>query len=158
MNDTTFTDHLNSTSETPAKSGLLGLMGLILGALGLALHIATPHLIVIQDPPAKLSDRIAKAGEKLTGRVIDRIKGKAPAPDAPVPFPLESCLSMAAALMGVLGMIFGVLSWSRREDPRLGGCVIVIGGIALAWEYLLFAIALVFILIFLMPLLQFFDS
>ena len=58
----------------------LGLLGFFFGIVGLSAAIAGPHIAQAlkppEPPPPKLSDTIAEAGDKLVGRVLDRVRGR----------------------------------------------------------------------------------
>jgi hypothetical protein len=144
-------------SPSPQAGGryAFGLTGLILALLGLLLVVATPSITRIVNPPQKLGDAIAEAGDKLMEKVVDRVKGKRPIEKAQPPVPIKSYLHLAANTLAVLGAALGAVAWVRREDHRLAGCAMTIGALAIAFHYFVVA---VFLAVIFLTLLLFLSS
>jgi hypothetical protein len=138
-------------AQRPARRFALGLFGLILGVAGLATAVAGPFAAEALAPPPepakKAAEVIADAGDKLAGRLIDRVKGKRPAPaadapPAPQPVPWAWYFSAAAMSLGFAGALSGAAGWMRRENPRVAAGAVATGAVAVGWVYLLPAVAL----------------
>jgi hypothetical protein len=141
----------------------LGLFGLIVGSVGLAVAVTQPYIAEAlkppPPPPQKFSDTLTEAGEKFVGRMIDRVRGKkaeplaAPAPPQPRPIPWPWYLSITATSLGLIGAVLGTASWIRREDHRLAASAIVASALAVAWIYIVVALVIALVIVFLLPLL-----
>jgi hypothetical protein len=140
-----------------------GLFGLSIGVIGLALAVGRPHIAEAlerarpKEPPQKLSDALADAGDKFVGRMIDRVRGKkheaAVRPPRPEPTPWLWYFSIVATGLGFAGSLSGTVSWIRREDHRLAASAIVAGALAVAWVYIIAALVIAFVIFFLLILL-----
>ncbi len=145
-------DAVLSPPARPRRSWF-GLIGFVAAVLGLPLAIASPYIAeFLKPPPAphKLSDTLAEAGDKLVGRLIDRVRGRKP--DAPVIPPAERpwllYLTITATSLGLIGSLAGTVGWIRREDHRLAGSAIAVGALAVAWMYIVAALVIALVLIF----------
>ncbi len=141
-----------------------GLIGLLVGSVGLVIAVVHPHLAEAlkppPPPPQKLSDTLAEAGDKFVGRMIDRVRGKKaatpappPPPPQPQPLPWAWYLSLAATSLGLIGAASGTIAWVRREDHRLAASAITAGALAVAWVYILAALVIALVIVFLLFLL-----
>ena len=143
-----------------------GSFGLIVGIIGLALAVAHPHIAEAsrspEPPPRKLSEIIAEAGDKFVGRIIVRAKGKKTEPGIVQPAsmprtPWTWYLTIAATTLGFVGAVSGTVGWIRREDHRLAACAIGAGSLAVAWAYILAALTIALVIVFLILLLRYID-
>ncbi len=140
-----------------------GLFGLLAAMLGFPLAVTSPYIVeFLRPPPAphKLSDTLAEAGDKLVGRLIDRVRGRKP--DAPLIPPAERpwllYLSVAATSLGLIGSLAGTVGWICREDHRLAGSAIAVGALAVAWTYIVAALVIALVLCFLLLLSGYFGG
>jgi len=117
-------------AQRPARRFALGLFGLILGVAGLATAVAGPFAAEALAPPPepakKAAEVIADAGDKLAGRLIDRVKGKRPAPaadapPAPQPVPWAWYFSAAAMSLGVRRCALRRGGLDAPREPARGG-------------------------------------
>ncbi len=157
------TDPTRVVAPTARVGYMFGLLGMIVGMIGLAAAIASPYLVEASKPPApqpqKLADKLAEAGDKFVGRMIDRARDKQPAPvvepPAPKPpTPWGSYASLVAAALGLVGALFGTVGWIRREDHRLAASSIVIGSLAVTWLYIVAGIIIASVIVFVLLLLS----
>jgi hypothetical protein len=150
---------LDSTAlpERPVRYAL-GLLGFIFGVTGLIAAVAGPHIAQalkpLEPPPQKLADKLAEAGDKFVGRLLDRVRGKQAEkvvdalPPAP-PAPWGWYLSVAATALGLVGAVAGTGAWIRRENHRLAASAIITGSLAVAWVYIVAALVLALAIMFL---------
>src|SRR5262245_17302337 len=130
-----------------------GVVGSVAAFLGLGLAVLSPVILRAVEPPRKeLSAVIAHAGAKL----VDKVKGGKPGPALPVEpaVPWAMILSTTVTVLGLVGAGAGTASWIRREDRRLAGVAVIVGGLAMAWSYVVLALAVAVILFFLLVLLD----
>jgi hypothetical protein len=149
-------------SLPPRVRYAFGLIGLLIGLAGLAAAIARPYIAEAlkppEPPPQKLSDKLAEVGDKFVGRMIDRVRGAKPAPVAAQPAPPPRTpwpwyLSVAAASLGFVAAVSGTAGWVRREDHRLAASAITAGFLAVAWVYIVMALVIALVIVFLLILL-----
>lgn len=158
----TLPDSPPPTVQPPRTRYGFGLSGLLFGFVGLAVAVACPYIAEAlkppPPPPQKLSDTLAEAGEKFVGRMIDRVRGKKTAspaelPPQPQPIPWTRYFALTATALGLLGAVLGTASWIRREDHRLAASAILAGALAVAWIYIVAALVIALVIVFLLLLL-----
>jgi hypothetical protein len=143
----------------------LGLCGLLLAVVGLALAIARPYIAEALEPPPhraprpKLSHALAKAGEKFVDRMLEKARGGAavvnaepPPPARPPVWPWALYLSVAATSLGLIGSLSGTAGWIRREDSRMAVSAITVGALAVAWVYIMAALVIALVIVILLML------
>ncbi len=159
-------DHVEADTTarpaTPPRTRYaLGSLGLVVGVVALVAAVAGPHIAKAlkppEPPPQKLSDTLVEAGDKFVGRLLDRARGKQAQPAAeppPVPSatPWDWYLSVAATSLGLVGALSGTVGWVRREDHRLAASAIVTGSLAVAWAYIVAALVIALVIVFLLLL------
>jgi hypothetical protein len=139
---------------------------LLVGILGFAVAVTHPYVAEAlkppEPPPPKLSDTLAEAGDKLVGKVIDRVRGRksepvAQQPAPPPPKPWGLYLSIAATALGFIVLVSGTVGWVRREDHRLAASAMIAGFLAIAWVYIVVALVIALVLVFLLLILGLFS-
>ena len=143
----------------------LGLCGLLLAVVGLALAIARPYIAEALEPSPhraprpKLSHALAEAGEKFVDRMLEKARGGAavvkvelPPPARPPVWPWALYLSVAATSLGLIGSLSGTAGWIRREDSRMAVSAITVGALAVAWVYIMAALVIALVIVILLVL------
>ena len=147
-------------SPAPRVRYARGLFGFVLGILRLVATVAGPHIARALEPPdpppQKLSDTLVEAGDKLIGKLLDRVRGKQPetirnAPPPTPAIPWGWYLSVAATSLGMPGALAGTVP-VRRENHRLAASAIVTGSLAVAWTYIVAALVIALAIFFLLLL------
>ena len=148
-------------SPAPRVRYARGLFGFVLGILRLVATVAGPHIARAlkppDPPPQKLSDTLVEAGDKLIGKLLDRVRGKQPetirnAPPPTPAIPWGWYLSVAATSLGMPGALAGTGAGVRRENHRLAASAIVTGSLAVAWTYIVAALVIALAIFFLLLL------
>ncbi len=121
-----------------SRAYYLGLIGLVVSFIGLALTIFVPMVIDAQQPPRELSDVLADTAIKIKERVTNQTVA---------PPPSETNWRMiaitSASVIGFTGAVLGVISWIRREDLRLSQAAIGVGVITIAFHHILAAVVVI---------------
>jgi hypothetical protein len=142
---------------------------MIVAVVGLGLAVGHPQIVELLEPPppptAKLTDALVEAGDKLVEKVVNRVRGKKPAPapaaEPPAAPPAKPrwplYLSIAATSLGFFGSLSGTIGWIRREDHRLAGATVAIGGVAVAWMYIVAALAMAITMVILFVIVRIFH-
>ena len=143
----------------------LGLCGLLLAVVGLALAIARPYIADGLEPPPhraprpKVSHALAKAGEDFVDRMLEKARGGSavvkvdpPPPARPPVWPWALYLSVAATSLGLFGSLSGTAGWIRREDSRMSVSAITVGALAVAWVYIMAALVIALVVVILLML------
>lgn len=116
----------------------LGLIGLVVSFIGLAVTIFVPMVMDARQPPRELSDVLADTAIKIKERVTNQ---KAATPPPETNWRMIAIIS--ASVVGFIGAVLGVISWIRREDLRLSQAAIGVGVIAIAFHHILAAVVVI---------------
>jgi hypothetical protein len=150
-----------STLDRPAtKRSVLGGVGLFAGIVAFALAVL-PFWI---DEPAEsnqsLGDIIAEKTVELGEKAVTTLTIRSGEPQAAARsgFDWYGNLGTFSAVLAVSAIVLGVLSFVRREDLRVCGGAVALGGAALAWHYLMIALIVIAVAIFLGGLLGTFGG
>jgi len=115
----------------------LGIIGSIVGLLALMAAVLPHWVLPVMFPPPPVDQVIVDVGHRLKDRLIARAKGveyQAPARERSLGDRLSGGFSIAATSLGVLAIIFAVVSLFFREDRLLAGVSAALGVSAIAME------------------------
>lgn len=130
------------------KTASFAWVALILGMVALAGSVGHFWLGPIDVPP-KLEDTIADQAVKIRDRVVAKLKGDTSPPTTTVStWDADRTALATIACTSVLAILLSVIAFVRHEPIRMVGGAAVLGGSALALQYLIIAIgAIVFAII-----------
>ena len=139
---------MSKTERNSRGSITFGLVGLILGMMALTGSVGHFWLGPLETPPA-LEDTIADEAMKIRDKVVARLKGDATtAKVVPSRWGPDRVALAVIAGASLLAILFGVIGFVRHEPLRIVGSAAILGGSALALQYLIVAIgAIVFAII-----------
>ncbi|MEX2285522.1 MAG: hypothetical protein WD648_00455 [Planctomycetaceae bacterium] len=137
-------------SKVRSRSNRYGIIGIAMAFLGLALGVVSPWIVNLVEPQPQqpAAENIADFTARIVKAVKEKMKRQPPA-NAPAPQQISwtNVMAVAGAGLGLLGVLLGSVSWIRREDHRISGVAALFGAAAIAWQYLLLAIAIVIFLV-----------
>ena len=124
------------------------LIALVLGMVALAGSVGHFWLGPIEPPP-KLEDSIANHAVKIRNKVVAKLKNEdVPRETYQRTWDADQIAMASIAGTSVLAIILSVIGFVRHEPVRMVGSAAVLGGSALALQYLVIAIgAIVFAII-----------
>lgn len=148
--------------QAASRKNPFGLAGLAVAMVAFALAVLPPWLSQInQPPPQPIEDFIADTAAKIKDRMVAKLDIQKSTPaetsrDSGIDWGQH--LSIASMVLAVGGIFLAVFSFIRREDRRICGSAVALGGAALAWQYLMMALAVIFIAIIIGAVLNFFGG
>jgi hypothetical protein len=115
-------------------------VGVVIGvvAFGLALaHFwAGPF-----SPKPPIEEVVADKAVKIRNAVVAKLKGEEKAAAAHAQsFDTDRVVTISTIAASFLAIVLAVVSYIRREDKRISGSAVALGGVALAVQYLVVAI------------------
>jgi hypothetical protein len=134
------------------KKSPLGLVALVLGMIAFASAVLPLWLSQIDPPPRpSLEEVVVDTALKIKDEVVGKLrvtKSENAAPSEPaMAFDWREDLDIVSAVLSVTAILLAVISFVKREDLRIYGSAVALGGAALAWQYLMMALAVIFIAI-----------
>lgn len=131
----------------------LSFVGIGFGSIALVLAVAHFSLGPISPKPT-LEQAVADKAVALKQATIAALKGT----EAPVArsreLDADRVLSTATAVLGALAMILGVVGYAKKEPLRVAGGAAVLGGGAIAFQYVLVAVVAAFVAVVLVVVLS----
>jgi len=137
----------------------MGIGGMALGFLAFAVAVLAPLIWHAAEPPPlpepKIADVLADAGAKFVDKMVDKVRGRKPPPAAVAPatkdqLPWLLICSIAGTSLGIVATGAGSVSWIKREDKRIASSAVAVGGLAIAWNYVVVALVIALVIIFLL--------
>ena len=141
----------NPATEVLPRRSRFGVTGLSIAFVGLALGVLSPWLTnLMQPPPKPAEEEIADFAAKVVKAVKEKLKKQQP-PPPPLRKQISWSMVVAASATGagLVGVLLGIISWIKREDHRISGTAVAIGAVAIAWQYIILAVAIVVFLVIL---------
>ena len=139
---------MSEIAKTNKGSATFAVVALIFGMIALTGSVGHFWLGPIEAPP-KFEDTIADEAVKIRDKVVAKLKGDTSASERTTSSWGPDRIAMAAiACSSLLAILLAVVGFVRHEPLRIVGSAAVLGGSALALQYLIIAIgALVFAII-----------
>lgn len=127
---------------------LIGMIGIGFGAI--ALLMALVHFWAGPvSPPPSLEKTVAEKAVAIRDATIAALKGEEiEEKQAPGPrFDVDQGIRMATSALGGLAIILGVVSLATREPLRVAGGAALLGSSAIAFQFAMLALGLIFLAI-----------
>ncbi|HXH43042.1 MAG TPA: hypothetical protein VNK51_04240 [Bradyrhizobium sp.] len=135
-----------TASATPvpaAPSRRLGIIGSIVGVLALIAAVLPHWVVPIVFPPPPADKVIVDTGHRIKDRIVARVKGveyQAPKVEKSAARSWSDTASVAAISLGLLAILFSVLSLIFREERLLAAVAATLGTGAIAIEISFFMV------------------
>jgi len=111
-------------------------VGVVAFGLALAHFWAGPF-----SPKPPLEEVVAEKAVKIRDAVVAKLKGdENTAPAQAQSFDTDRVVTISTIVASFLAIVLAVVSYIRREDKRVSGSAVALGGVALAVQYLAVAI------------------
>ena len=142
------------TTNTVAPPRRLGVIGCIVGLVAFIAAVLPHWIVPMIYPPPPADQVIVDTGHRIKDRLVARAKGveyQAPKPKKSAGSSLSEMSSTAAVALGLLAILFAVLSLIFREEKLLAAVAGGLGAGAIAVEisffiiYALIAIAILYV-------------
>jgi hypothetical protein len=129
------------------NNAAIGFSGIGIGAVALLLAIV--HLWAGPfSPQPSLEKTVAEKAVAIKNATIATLKGEKVEDEVqPNRFDLDRAAYLTAGVLGGLAIILGVISFARREPKRVAAGAVVLGGGTLAFQFIILAIAAIFLAI-----------
>ncbi|RTE93174.1 MULTISPECIES: hypothetical protein [Bradyrhizobium] len=124
-----------SSSATPSRR--LGIIGSIVGVLALMAAVLPHWVVPIVFPPPPADKVIVDTGHRIKDRIVAKVKGveyRAPKVEKSAGRSWSETASVAAISLGLLAILFSVLSLIFREERLLAAVAATLGTGAIAIE------------------------
>lgn len=131
----------------------LSFIGIGIGSIALLLALvhfwAGPF-----SPQPTLEQTVAEKAVAIKKATIAALKGeKSPAPEQVKSRDLDEILSIVTAVLGGLAIILGVIGYAKKEPMRVAGGAAILGGSAIAFQFLALALGAIIIAILIVAVL-----
>lgn len=128
---------LLNNKENAMKNNIFGIISIIIAIIALGLVIL-PGIIGTEKetPKSESLNTVKEIGRAILSKNFRENRPK------PVSISRKSSL-----LLGILSLIFGIISWIKKENHRIIIAAIGLSIVVLAWEYVLIAIVIAVVLI-----------
>jgi hypothetical protein len=131
----------------------LSFIGIGIGSIALLLALvhfwAGPF-----SPQPTLEQTVAEKAVAIKKATIAALKGeKSPAPEQVKSRDLDEILSIVTAVLGGLAIILGVIGYAKKEPMRVAGGAAILGGSAIAFQFLALALGAILIAILIVAVL-----
>ena len=130
-------------ASAAVPSRRLGIVGSLIGLLALIAAVLPHWVMPIISPPPPVDQVIVDTGHSLKQRLIARAKGveyRAPKHEQSMADRWSEELSAGAVALGLLAIVFAVLSLIFREEKLLAGVSAALGAGAIAFEVSIFVL------------------
>ena len=112
------------------KKHAFGIIGIVVALVGIGVAILQDEL---RGPPpsaqTQLKERVVEKGIELLGGEVEK----------PM---FRDRIVMSYTVLGFIAIVLGVVSYVRKENPRISALSGALGAIAIAWEYVLIGIGI----------------
>lgn len=140
---------MNETANETKTPASFSIIALLFGMLALTGSVGHFWLGPIEPPPS-LEDTIADQAVKIRDKVVSRLKGgEAPVRTVASDWGPDRIAMAAIAITSLLAIFLSVIGFIRHEPIRVVGSAVVLGGTALALQYLIIAIGAIVVAIIL---------
>lgn len=125
---------------TQSTQSTFGFVGVVVGVVAFGLALA--HFWVGPfSPKPPLEEVVAEKAVKIRDAVVAKLKGEEKATPAQAQsFDTDRVVTISTIVASFLAIVLAVVSYIRREDKRVSGSAVALGGVALAVQYLAVAI------------------
>ena len=96
-------------------------------------------------PPPVEESSFAKKSAAIKQATIALFKGEKPAKPEPTRFDIDKAFDLVTAIIGGLAILLGVFGFAKNEPLRAAGSAAVIGASAMAFQYLVIALSMIFV-------------
>ncbi len=143
----------NVINMPASKSNTFGIVGLVLGILGLGLVLLHFYAGPI-DPPPVIGKVMVEKNIKVMGVDFGRVKIGEPQAIAQKKLVNDRVATLVTMGVGFLSIVFAVIGYVRREDKRISGSAVALGGATLAIQILIVAICTIVVALVISALLS----
>ncbi len=126
------------------KQHKFSMTGIVFGSIALLLALAHFWAGPFSSQPT-LEQVVAEKAVSIKQATIAALKGEKAEPQKSAPMNFDGVVSLATAILGGLAVILGVFGYSRKEPMRVAGGAVLLGGFAIAFQFV--AAALIAIII-----------
>ncbi|MFK4511950.1 hypothetical protein LPJ38_03410 [Bradyrhizobium daqingense] len=127
----------SATPSSAVPSRRLGIIGSIVGVLALMAAVLPHWVVPIVFPPPPADKVIVDTGQRIKDRIVAKVKGgeyQAPKVEKPAGRSWSETASVTAISLGLLAILFSVLSMIFREERLLAAVAATLGTGAIAIE------------------------
>ena len=125
---------------TQTSRSTFGLVGLVVGVVAFGLALAHFWAGPFSPKPPR-EEVVAEKAVKIRDAVVAKLKGEEKAaPARAQAFDTDRVVTISTIVASFLAIVLAVVSYIRREDKRISGSAVALGGVALAVQYLAVAI------------------
>ena len=127
----------SATTSSAAPSRRLGIIGSIVGVLALMAAVLPHWVVPIVFPPPPADKVIVDTGHRIKDRIVAKVKGveyQAPKVEKSAGRSWSEIASVTAISLGLLAILFSVLSMIFREERLLAAVAATLGTGAIAIE------------------------
>ena len=130
-----------------SHNGIFSFIGIGLGAIALLTALLQFYAGPFTTKPS-VEDVVAQKAVAIRDATIAAMKGEQREKMVPPPqMDLDRIVQIATALLGGLAIVLGVLGFARKEPLRAAGGAAVLGGAALAFQFLVIALGAIILAI-----------
>lgn len=124
----------------------LSFIGIGLGSIALLLAIVHFWAGPFSQQPS-LEQTVAEKAVSIKQATVAVLQGKeAPAPESR-PIDIDQMVSIGTAVLGGLAIIFAVIGFAKKEHIRVAGGAVLLGGIAIAFQFAVVALGAIVVAI-----------
>ncbi|VAW71487.1 hypothetical protein MNBD_GAMMA12-3810 [hydrothermal vent metagenome] len=130
-----------------------GIMGVVFGIVGIVFAFYQSDFTEVTKPPPKPERTLKELALEASKALIKNkwLGGKKQASVSST-LPIEkphNWVQISYIALGLMAIIFGAISWIRKENIRVAGVAVSFGLMAVAWQYVFIAVgvAVLFIII-----------
>jgi ABC-type antimicrobial peptide transport system permease subunit len=144
VNEATPTNEQATSTSSKLRRGFrFALIGLVFGFIGLGTAVFRMS-VESETPPPPKTNEISEVLADTIKKTADKFRNKQSPPPEPtvVPWPFTKKLGLSASICGFIGTVFGCISWLVGEERRWTWAALCTGIAALAWTYVVVAVAI----------------
>ena len=142
----------SATTSSAAPSRRLGIIGSIVGMLALMAAVLPHWVVPMVFPPPPADKVIVDTGHRIKDRIVAKVKGveyQAPKVEKSAGRSWSETASVAAISLGLLAILFSVLSLIFREERLLAAVAATLGTGAIAIEISFLAMGVLMLIVIL---------
>lgn len=138
------------------QNSTLGFIGITVGSIAFMLALVHFWAGPFTAQPT-LEQTVADKAVAIKKATIAALKGEKPAPVMKSKINTDKLVDLATSVLGGLAVILGVISFAKAEPLRIAGGAAILGGAALAFQFVILAIGAIVLAIIIAAVLSQLD-